>query len=169
MELMIRLAEPEDSANLLALLRQLAQESDTFCITQDLDTVDAITEAQNITAIQQTTNNLMLVVADEANHLYGIATATALLDDPKVAEVGVAVLKAYQGYGLAQGLVAELIDWGVTYSTVNQLGLVVQKRNAAAIHIYEKLGFSVAPNAQQDEQTTAWPIQTMQLDVTEGD
>lgn len=172
MDLIIRLAEPTDSANLLALLRQLSQESDTFCITQDLETIDAITEAQNITAIQQTRNNLMLVVADENDNLYGLATATALLDNPEVVEVGVAILKTYQGYGLAQGLIAELIDWGETFSTINQLWLTVQKRNTPAIHIYEKFGFSVVLDAQsngQDDEATAWPTQAMQLNMTGGE
>ncbi|SUP52169.1 Uncharacterised protein [Weissella viridescens] len=36
MDLIIRLAEPTDSANLLALLRQLSQESDTFALRKIL-------------------------------------------------------------------------------------------------------------------------------------
>lgn len=141
MELFIRPVEPEDSQNLLVLLAQLTKESTTFLLMQDLSVVSVMSQADNIAYLQSTTNNVMLVVSDEHDNLYGLATAVAGIDGTQ-AEIGVAVLAQYQGNGLAQALIEELLAWAVDYSSVNALTLTVQLHNAPAIHIYEKYGFS---------------------------
>lgn len=51
MELAIRLATGADSAALLALLKTLQSESDTFCIAQDVETIDVVSESDNIEAL----------------------------------------------------------------------------------------------------------------------
>ncbi|MBS0950301.1 GNAT family N-acetyltransferase [Weissella minor] len=169
MELAIRLATGADSAALLALLKTLQSESDTFCIAQDVETIDVVSESDNIEALQNTLNNVMLVVADDADNLYGIATATASLTEPTHAEVGIAVLKDYQGYGLAQALLDELINWGETYSSNDQLWLTVQKRNTVARHIYEKFGFVYIPKqAQGVDQTTTPETEDMVYQLKGG-
>lgn len=141
MELFIRPVEPEDSQNLLILLAQLTKESTTFMLMQDLSIVSVMGEANNIAYMQSTTNNIMLVISDEHNNLYGLATAVAGIGGTR-AELGIAVLAQYQGNGLAQALMEELLAWAVDYSSVSVLELTVQLHNQSAIHIYEKYGFS---------------------------
>ncbi|MBM7618008.1 RimJ/RimL family protein N-acetyltransferase [Weissella uvarum] len=166
MELGIRLATGADSGRILELLKRLSEESDTFCIAQDVAKVDELSQAQNIEMMQATRNNLMLVVADNQDHLYGIATAVELVDYPGMAEIGLAILADYQGYGLAQALLADLVDWGETYSQLTQLVLTVQVRNAVAYHIYEKFGFQELTDAQcqvlRPEET---PYETVEMQL----
>lgn len=154
MELFIRPVEPEDSQNLLILLAQLTKESTTFMIMQDLSVVSAMSEANSIAYMQSTTNNVMLVVADENDNLYGLASAVSGLEGDR-AEIGVAVLAQYQGNGLAQALVEELLAWATDYSSVSALELTVQLHNEAAVHIYEKYGFTWVEGTDKIIENTA--------------
>lgn len=154
MELFIRPVEPADSQNLLLLLAQLTQESTTFMVMQDLSVVSAMSEADNIAYMQSTTNNIMLVVADEDNNLYGLASAVAGINGDR-AEIGVAVLAQYQGNGLAQALLEELLAWARDYSSVTALELSVQLHNKAAMHIYQKYGFNWIEGTEKTIQNTA--------------
>ncbi|GAF37106.1 GNAT family N-acetyltransferase [Lentilactobacillus farraginis] len=88
------------------------------------------------------------------NQSYRNLMALAVLDDQPVGivtvdglgandgEVGIAVLSAYQGYTLGTNLLELAIDWAKTYSQLATLKLAVFKDNAAAVHLYQKLGFN---------------------------
>ncbi|QBO35624.1 GNAT family N-acetyltransferase [Periweissella cryptocerci] len=145
-EVNIRPAVGTDASGLLALLATLATESDTFTVSEASRHVTAEQEAQQIDALHQTTANIIFV-AEFAGQLVGLATATELHDQHGTSEVGVAVLGAFQGNGIAQALVDEIIYWAETFSTLDKLFLSVQERNPAAIHIYEKLGFTPIPDS----------------------
>lgn len=142
----IRPATGTDAPQLLALLTKLATESDTFTISEASRKVTADQEAQEIEALHNTTENIIFV-AEFAGQLIGLGTATEIHDEHGTSEVGVAVLGAFQGNGIAQALVDEIVYWAETFSTIERLFLSVQERNPAAIHIYEKLGFTRIPNS----------------------
>ncbi|MDR3190035.1 MAG: GNAT family N-acetyltransferase [Lactobacillaceae bacterium] len=168
MELVIRPLETTDAANLLALLAQLQQESTTFMVANDLTHLDSDTQADNISYLMSTTNNIVLVLADESTQqLLGLITATAIPGHPTIAEVGVAVLAAYQGNGFAQALIEELLSWALDYSSVTQLILTVQAHNVAAIHIYEKYAFERIADSETlvknlaDESVAAFDMRLM--------
>lgn len=150
MEIFVRPADRQDAVKLMGLLFQLQDESSTFMLEQDPETIEAADEADNIDILQTTTNNIMLVATTDEGQLVGLASAAAKPKQPRVAEVGVAVLNEYQGNGLAQAMMAEILDWATTFSSVNQLVLTVQTINEVAIHIYEKLGFKRIPESESE-------------------
>ncbi|MCM0583034.1 GNAT family N-acetyltransferase [Weissella diestrammenae] len=141
MTAIIRPLTSDDATNLLLLVQQLQNESDTLMFNQDASQIDSADEADNISFLQRTTNNVLLGIVDEKYNLLGVVSATALPHKPRSAEVGLAVLSAYQGQKLGQALLEELIRWAVDYSTVDELVLTVQCRNEVAKHIYQKYGF----------------------------
>lgn len=141
MEVFVRPADRQDAVNLMHLIFQLQDESNTFIVEQDPNQIEVQEEADNIDILQTTTNNIMLVSKTETGQLVGLVSAAAMPGQPKVAEIGVAVINDFQGHGLAQAMLAELCDWAQTFSTVEKMMLTVQTSNAAAIHIYEKIGF----------------------------
>lgn len=149
MDIFIRPIEPRDANHLLALLRQLLTESTTFTLNQDISKLAVDDEEANILNLQTTTNNIILVAVDEKENLYGLVSASALLQNARHAEIGLAVLQAYQGFGLAQALMDELLTWADDYSTVTQLMLTVQAQNVTAIHIYEKFAFKKVAQSNQ--------------------
>jgi Acetyltransferases, including N-acetylases of ribosomal proteins len=62
------------------------------------------------------------------------------IDDQK-AEFGVVVDKDFWNNGIASFLLEEAIDWS-SGSSLEKLILEVYKNNSAAIHIYQKYGFT---------------------------
>ncbi|MBC6498417.1 hypothetical protein H7R52_05380 [Weissella confusa] len=72
-----------------------------FDMMLDVGKIDDVTEADNISYLQSTTNNIILLAASDEGDLFGIISAAALPNHPREVEVGVAVLEAYQGFGLA--------------------------------------------------------------------
>ncbi|TYC47960.1 GNAT family N-acetyltransferase [Weissella muntiaci] len=149
MEINIRPAEDTDAAELLILMQKLIEESDTFTVEQDLAGITPEQQAGNIELLNSTTNNILLLAADDENQLYGLLSAAAVAGEPRTVEIGMAVLKEVQGFGIAQALLAELMDWAIDFSSVEKLFLTVQSHNQVAIHIYEKMGFVKLPNSER--------------------
>ncbi|MEJ6400278.1 GNAT family N-acetyltransferase [Nicoliella lavandulae] len=114
-------------------------ESDTFTIDPELAELTVAEEQRQIMLINQTRSNVMLV-AHYGDEVIGLVTVQQLADSD-YGELGVAVLKQFWNHGIGTALVDEAINWGVSYSNLNCLVLTVEKRNAAAIHIYHQLGF----------------------------
>lgn len=138
-EINFRLADPADAQKVLVLLKQLQSETDTFLVDSNLDELTPEMEAKQIGLINQSYRNLMaLAVLDDQP--VGIVTVDGL--GANDGEVGIAVLSAYQGYTLGTNLLELAIDWAKTYSQLATLKLAVFKDNAAAVHLYQKLGFN---------------------------
>ena len=79
------------------------------------------------------------------NELVGIINITAD-QRPRVRHIGdvfLGIKKAYWGNGLGSVLMEEAIEWAKSSGSVRRLQLTVQKRNLAAVHLYEKMGFII--------------------------
>jgi len=137
----VRPAEATDAAKLLALLGQLASESNTFTVDDGIETVSEADECQQIEQITRTTTNVIFV-AVLGSRLIGVGTVQAGEDvGVTQGEVGVAVLKEFWGMGLGTALIEDIIDWAKNYSTLERLVLTVQIRNTRAANLYKHVGF----------------------------
>ncbi|MGX6429925.1 GNAT family N-acetyltransferase [Levilactobacillus yonginensis] len=139
-EVAIRLPEPTDAANLLALLARLQTESDTFCLANADETISAAQEADQLDQIQQSSQHLVLV-ASLGDELLGVCSIVPT-SQGNVGELGIAVEKAYWHQGIGTALVDEALYWAEAASSLVAIGLTVQTRNIAAVKLYEKLGFT---------------------------
>ncbi|EHO54489.1 GNAT family N-acetyltransferase [Lentilactobacillus kisonensis] len=158
-EVTFRLAEPEDAEKVLQLLNTLQQESDTFLVDSDLSEITVEMEAQQIKLINQSCSNLMALAVND-DQLLGIVTVDRINDE--TGELGVAVLKAFQGVTLGSNLVELAVDWAITYSLLTTLELTVVATNEPAVHIYKKIGFeNVMQFLEHDRQ-----VFKMTLDVS---
>ncbi|WP_047999031.1 GNAT family N-acetyltransferase [Lactiplantibacillus herbarum] len=146
----VRPAEATDAAKLLALLAQLAGESNTFTVDDGIENVSEADECQQIEQITRTTTNVIFV-AVLGSRLIGVGTVQA---DEKLGEaqgeVGVAVLKEFWGMGLGTALVEDIIDWARNYSTLERLVLTVQTRNTRAAKLYQHVGFEACTPASYE-------------------
>ncbi|MBU9789112.1 GNAT family protein [Lentilactobacillus sp. TOM.63] len=148
-EVNFRLAEPVDAQAILALLVRLQRESDTFLVDSDLSELTAEMEADQIRLINQSHTNLMAIALNGTQPI-GIVTVDGI--DQDSGELGVAVLKHFQGYTIGTNLVELAIEWAVDYSMLSHLELTVFANNAPAVHIYEKLGFKRASTFSKHDQ-----------------
>ncbi|MGY3779108.1 GNAT family N-acetyltransferase [Isobaculum melis] len=143
-EITVELREviPEDAVDILALLKQVGQETDYLLLGTEQQVLTVAQEKEYLQNRIDLPNNLMLV-AIAGNKIIGLASVTA--DTNKkiqhVGEIGISILKDYWGFGVGSLLLDELIYWSQTTGLIRRLELTVQERNQRAVRLYEKFGF----------------------------
>ena len=139
----LRNAEPEDAAALIALVQQVDTET-TFLSREPGEF--SMTEADERTFIQSQKDmpNARLVVAEIDGRI--VAFSGAFFHTTSryrhAGEVTLAVLAAHWGMGIGQALLAEHIAW-CKQNNVKKINLTVDTQNLRAISLYHRLGFVV--------------------------
>lgn len=136
-QLKLREAVPKDAQNLLFFLKKASQQSD-FISFDDMKDVTVQDEEIALDAIFQSQYDELIVAVLE-DEIIGYCRLENI-DDQK-AEFGVVVDKDFWNNGIASFLLEEAIDWS-SGSPLEKLILEVYKNNPAAIHIYQKYGFT---------------------------
>ncbi len=142
-DLIIREAQAIDAENILAVMKQVSQETEFLVMDEGLNLTPALL-AHHIEAIDDSENNLLLLAYNGAQ-LIGTASVRAS-DEKRIAhigEVGISILKDYWGFGLGSVLLEEVIAWAHDSAGIRRLELTVQAQNKRAIHLYEKFDFQV--------------------------
>ena len=80
-EVAIRLPNPADAKQLLALLDRLQQESDTFTLADADDPISAAQEADQLTQIKHSPRHLLLV-ASLGDQLLGVCSISPMRSVP---------------------------------------------------------------------------------------
>ncbi|HIY92182.1 GNAT family N-acetyltransferase [Companilactobacillus sp. HBUAS56275] len=136
-ELTLREAIPSDAKNLIDFLKKVSQQSD-FIVFDDLKNLTSEKEEQSLDQIYQSkVDELMVAVFDE--EIIGYCRIEA--SDDQKAELGVVIDKDFWNNGIASYLIEDILDWAKS-SPLKQVFLEVYKNNPAAIHIYQKYGFT---------------------------
>ena len=136
-QLKLREAVPKDAQSLLDFLKKASQQSD-FISFDDMKDVTVQDEEIALDAIFQSQYDELIVAVLE-DEIIGYCRLENI-DDQK-AEFGVVVDKDFWNNGIASFLLEEAIDWS-SGSPLEKLILEVYKNNPAAIHIYQKYGFT---------------------------
>jgi ribosomal-protein-alanine N-acetyltransferase len=140
MEILIHKLRPQDVAAVSAI------ESQVFSMPWKAEDFAALVDAEN---------NLYLV-AEVNGAVVGCCGVTNVLGEGNINNVAVA--ESYQGNGIGQRLLSELLQQGRLLGIEN-FTLEVRVSNMAAIHIYEKLGFikeGIRPNFYEKPREDAW-------------
>ena len=141
-DLLIREAEISDASEVIALLDQIGQESNFTSLDENGISM-AESEMQIFIDKQAQSENQITLLAFLNDELAGIINITAD-QRPRVRHIGdifLGIKKSFWGSGLGSILMEEAIEWAKTSGVIRRLQLTVQKRNLAAIHLYEKMGF----------------------------
>lgn len=140
----IREPVPDDAAQMLDLLRRVGGETDNLLFGAEGMPLTVEQERQYLEQSANGDGGWMYVA--EAD---GVLVGTASLmrgSRPRIrhrAELSVAVAKSHWGQGVGSALLTRLIEAGKS-AGVTAFTLEVRADNAAAIHLYEKLGFHTA-------------------------
>lgn len=139
--IVVREAEPDDAANILAHSRKVIVESE-FLITQadEFDLTEA-DEREWIRAHRDEPGQLALV-AEISGKLVGLLFFEAG-PRQRIAHRGtlhMTVAPEYRGRGVGTALLQTLIDWGESHPVIEKLSLAVLATNRPAIGLYRKLG-----------------------------
>ena len=141
-DLLIREAEVEDATELIALLDQIGHESN-FTSLDENGIAMSESEMQCFINKQTQSDNQITLLAYLNEELAGVINITA---DQRsrvrhIGDIFLGIKKAYWRNGLGSILMEEAIEWAESSGVIRRLQLTVQKRNLAAIHLYEKMGF----------------------------
>ena len=141
-DLLICEAEISDASEVIALLDQIGQESSFTSLDENGLSISE-SEMQIFIDKQAQSENQITLLAFLNDELAGIINITAD-QRPRVRHIGdifLGIKKSFWGSGLGSILMEEAIEWAKTSGVIRRLQLTVQKRNLAAIHLYEKMGF----------------------------
>lgn len=141
-DLLIREAEISDASEVRALLDQIGQESSFTSLDENGLSISE-SEMQIFIDKQAQSENQITLLAFLNDELAGIINITAD-QRPRVRHIGdifLGIKKSFWGSGLGSILMEEAIEWAESSGVIRRLQLTVQKRNLAAIHLYEKMGF----------------------------
>ena len=141
-DLLIREAEAEDAAALIAFLDQIGQETD-FTTLDEKGILMSESEMAAFIEKQATSDNQITLLALLNDEIAGVLNITAeqRIRIRHIGDVFLVVQKKFWNQGLGSILLEEGIEWAKTSGVLRRLQLSVQKRNEAAIHLYSKLGF----------------------------
>ncbi|HEY3808213.1 MAG TPA: GNAT family N-acetyltransferase [Kofleriaceae bacterium] len=145
MTVTVRHARPSDAAALVAHLKALATEpSIDIPLAPDEITLTPEDERELIEAQKGSTRSAMLVAID-GDALAGELTIKAISSRRAVAHVatlGMSVAASHRRRGIGEALLRAAIEWADANDFL-RVELYVYARNAAAIALYQKLGFSI--------------------------
>ncbi|RGP78343.1 hypothetical protein FLONG3_3479 [Fusarium longipes] len=57
------------------------------------------------------------------------------------AEIGISLLKEYQGKGYGREAINWILDWGFRHAALHTIGISTASYNPRAVHLYESMGF----------------------------
>ncbi|MBR6513468.1 MAG: GNAT family N-acetyltransferase [Clostridia bacterium] len=137
---LIEKATPKDAKGLLEYLKQIGSESDNLSFGAEGLGFSVEAEAQYLAEIGNSRDSVMLI-AKENGKIIGSASLTRLPRRMKHrGDFSVSVLMEYHNRGIGTALAEGIIDFA-RENNFAVIDLQVRSDNAAAIHLYEKLGF----------------------------
>jgi RimJ/RimL family protein N-acetyltransferase len=145
MSISVREATPADAAALLAHLKALAAEPGiNIPLAPDEITTTLEQEKALLADIAQSERAIMLV-AEAEGAIVGELSLKAI--SPRravrhVATLGMSVAQPWRGKGVGRALMTDVLAWAPT-AGLTRIELYVYARNAPAIALYERFGFTV--------------------------
>ena len=141
-ELIIRSAAVEDSAEMVSYVQQVGGESDFLTFGPGEMTMTVEDEKSFIESVLKAENRLFIVATIDGKIVGNLGYTGG--GRPRIrhtGEFGVSVLKEYWGLGIGETLIKYLIEWSKNTGIVRKINLRVRSDNATGINLYKKLGF----------------------------
>ena len=141
MNLTIERAKPADAAAVLVYLRRIGGETDNLSFGGEGLPFTEEAEAAYIASMEQSCDNIMLL-AKADGEIIGDASLSRL--SRRMAhrgDLGISVVREHWNKGVGAALLEEIIS----FARENEFAVIdlqVRSDNAAAVHLYEKFGFS---------------------------
>ncbi|HTZ78193.1 MAG TPA: GNAT family N-acetyltransferase [Stellaceae bacterium] len=139
----VRVPREQDAEALVGLVNTLAAEAPLLFVNP-IDPVHGQAEMRGYLAMVASSENQLVLVAEHAGRLVGLATAAGGSHPAKrgVAEIGIGVLSAERGLGIGRILMRAVENWA-RGAGIHRLQRPVASGNQPAIGLYRKSGFEI--------------------------
>jgi RimJ/RimL family protein N-acetyltransferase len=143
MAITIREAQAADAEQLIALVKELADEPGLYIALSPGEFNLTVEQEQKFIAESQAADNSVFLVAETEERIIGVLTCKggSRKLTRHVTTLGMSVRKDWRNKGVGGLLMARVIDWAKGTGIVSRIELFVFARNMMAIHLYEKHGF----------------------------
>jgi RimJ/RimL family protein N-acetyltransferase len=141
-DIVIRQIAPDDAPAFLALCRRLDTETRFMMLEPDERTTTVDEQRAAINGLLASANQMIFVAVDEPRIVgYVEAKRGEFRRNRHSAYIVAGVLQSHAGRGLGSKLFVAVESWA-RFAGIARLELTVMAHNAAAIRLYEKLGFT---------------------------
>ncbi|MGV3080148.1 N-acetyltransferase family protein [Streptococcus sp. 32226D021BW] len=137
-------AEPTDAVAFIDFMNQVARESD-YLVMDESGFRFSSEEMERIFEAGIENPGELCLLAKVGSEVIG-AISVKSSRQFRISHIGnifIAIKKDYWGHGLGTILLDEVIEWAQEMDVLKRLELTVQVRNQAAVHLYQKLGFTI--------------------------
>jgi RimJ/RimL family protein N-acetyltransferase len=143
MTITIREAGAADAEQLIALVKELADEPGLYIALSPGEFNLTVEQEQKFIADYQAADNSVFLVAETEGQIVGVLTCKggSRKLTRHVATLGMSVRKDWRNRGVGGLLLARVVEWARGTGIVSRIELFVFARNEMAIHLYEKHGF----------------------------
>jgi putative acetyltransferase len=133
----IRSQEPEDAAELSAIMGSAG----TFEGTLQLPDMPVAMRLERLQKLDERSCKLVAVAEGRVVGAAGLHVSHAALRRQHSRELGIAIVREWQGRGVGRQLIARLLDWADNWAGVLRVELTVHADNDRAIALYRAMGF----------------------------
>ena len=143
--LKIRRAEPDD----FLAVYEMFTSPDVYEDTMQLPYPSRELWRKRVAETPDNFLNLVAVVNDRVVGMVGLETFPNRPSRRHVGRIGISVHAEWQGKGVGTALMAAVVDLADNWLNLTRLELEVYADNAAAIHLYERFGFTYEGTLRQ--------------------
>lgn len=143
--IVIRRAQPEDAARIIAYLRPIFAEPGINLITEPDEFVLTVEAEQRFIRDLHRSGNSLFLVAEADGQIVGQLTLEGgrRRNVRHAAVLGITVGKAWRGRGVGRRLIEYAVEWARSSGVVTRIELHVFTRNEGALRLYETCGFVI--------------------------
>lgn len=140
MDIIIRKAQPEDAAAIIAYMNTIGGETDNLTFGSEGFPISPEEEAEIIEEKNESPRNALFLAIKGERIIGSASIETYSRRMAHRAEFGISVLKAEWDRGIGSRLLETILQHAKSHQ-VEIIELEVRSDNARAIHLYEKYGF----------------------------
>lgn len=151
MNVLIREAQADDAAELIAYVQRIADERTFGILLSPGEFNPTIEQEQQIIDEFAAADNSIFLVAVADGQIMGVLTCRGA---PRQAirhttQLGMTVHREWRDRGVGRALLTHAVEWARGTGVVKRIELYVFVSNARARHLYEKFGFQIEGQRRQ--------------------
>ena len=141
----IREAQAQDAAQIIAHVKRLIAEPEVYIITAPGEFNFTVEQEQAFLNEHASSDNSVFLVAEIEGKIVGMLNCTGgtRRATRHAATLGMSVDREWRNQGVGSLLMARAVEWAKQSEMVSRIELSVFARNEMAIHLYQKYGFVV--------------------------